>query len=436
MPPTSFTLGKPEGRLLRSCRRKTKRHGPIFFVRLPAAPPSGKQAATKLGKQLETISRDEVATAPSPTGKKGLINRIKGVNRLLALTVVLPTTLATLYYGIVASDVYVSESRFVVRGAQRPNSTGVFGALLQGTGLARSQDDTYPVIDYIQSRDALRELNQGNYIRDTYSQHGDFISRFNSSINDSFESLAKYYEKRIVSVHLESASGITTLQVRAFTAKDAEKINERLLEISERLVNRMNERAAADTIRFAQYQVDQATTKAKIAAAALASFRNSHTVFDPEKQSALQLQQVTNLQTLLFDAQTRLMQISSIAPQNPQIPALKTSIESLQKQIQAATGGVAGARDSLSHKAETYAGLQLDAQFAEKQLASAMTGLESARAEAERKQLYLEKLVQPNTPDEAIEPKRLKSIFEVFALGMIAWGILSLLLAGVREHHD
>ena len=115
MPPTSFTLGKPKGRLLRSCRRKTKRHGPIFFVRLPAAPPSGKQAATKLGKQLETISRDEVATAPSPTGKKGLVNRIKGVNRLLALTVVLPTTLATLYYGIVASDVDVSESRCVVR---------------------------------------------------------------------------------------------------------------------------------------------------------------------------------------------------------------------------------------------------------------------------------------------------------------------------------
>jgi len=65
-----------------------------------------------------------------------------------------------------------------------------------------------------------------------------------------------------------------------------------------------------------------------------------------------------------------------------------------------------------------------------------MAALENARNEADRKQLYLERLVQPNLPDIAIEPKRLRSIVVVFVLGMIAWGILSLLLAGVREHHD
>jgi capsular polysaccharide transport system permease protein len=206
--------------------------------------------------------------------------------------------------------------------------------------------------------------------------------------------------------------------------------------MSERLINRMNDRAALDTVQFAQQQVDIAAAKAKDAAAALASYRNSYTVFDPEKQSALQLQQVTSLQTQMFAAQTQLIQLQSIAPQNPQIPVLKTSIETLEKQIKEATGGVTGGANSLSDKAAGYARLQLDSQFADKQLASTMAALENSRAEAQRKQLYLERLVQPNTPDVAIEPKRLKSIFEVFALGMIAWGVLSLLLAGVREHHD
>ncbi|WP_176050599.1 hypothetical protein [Burkholderia sp. BCC1644] len=365
-----------------------------------------------------------------------MTERIKKINRLFALTVLVPTTIATVYYGLVASDVYVSESRFVVRSPQRQSQTSVVGALLQGTGFSRAQDDTYPVVDYIQSRDALSELDRGNYILNSYSNRGDVISRFNSSFDDSFEALWKYYGKHIVSVEFDSTSAITTLQVRAFTSKDAEKINQTLLEISERLVNRMNQRAAADTVEFAQREVNQAATKAKDAAAALAAYRNSYTVFDPEKQSALQLQQVTSLQSQMFAAQTQLMQLQSISPQNPQIPVLKTNIESMQKQIQIATGGVTGGKDSLSQKAANYARLQLDAQFADKQLASAMTALESARGEAERKQLYLERLVQPNAPDVAIEPKRLKSIFEVFALGMIAWGVLSLLLAGVREHHD
>ena len=77
-----------------------------------------------------------------------------------------------------------------------------------------------------------------------------------------------------------------------------------------------------------------------------------------------------------------------------------------------------------------------DAEFADKQLASALAALENARGEAERQQLYLERLVQPNTPDKAQEPRRVKRVIEVFALGMLAWGILSLLFAGIREHSD
>ncbi|WP_175957927.1 hypothetical protein [Burkholderia sp. BCC0405] len=377
-----------------------------------------------------------ITTSSSAHVKKSLRERIRGINRLFALTVVLPTAIATLYYGLLASDVYVSESRFVVRSPQRQSQTSLVGMLLQGTGFSRAQDDTYPVIDYIQSRDALTELNHGNYIADAYGNHGDFVSRFHRFFDDSFEALWKYYGKHVVSVEFDSASSITTLQVRAYTAKDAAQINESLLALSERLINRMNQRAANDTVSFAQQQVDIAAAKSKDTAASLAAYRNSYAVFDPERQSALQLQQVAGLQSQLYAAQSQLLQLEAIAPKNPQIPVLRTNIAALQKQIEGTTGGVVGSKNSLSDKAARYARLQLDAQFAEKQLASALTNLENAKAEAEKKQLYLERLVQPNTPDVAIEPKRLKSIFEVFALGMITWGVLSLLLAGVREHHD
>ena len=121
---------------------------------------------------------------------------------------------------------------------------------------SRAQDDTYAVVDYIQSRDALRELNKADYIANAYGDHGDFVSRFSKSFDNSFEALLKYYRKHVVSVDFDSASAITTLQIRAYTAQDAEKINESLLELSEGLVNRMNDRAANDTVRFAQKQVD------------------------------------------------------------------------------------------------------------------------------------------------------------------------------------
>jgi capsular polysaccharide transport system permease protein len=359
------------------------------------------------------------------------------VNRLFILTVALPTIIAIIYFGFIASDVFISESRFVVRSPQRQGQTSVVGALLQGTGFSRAQDDTYPVIDFIQSRDALQELNKQEYIANAYSRHGDWVSRFPGVDRDeSFEALYRYYAKRIVSIDFDSTSAIATVKVQAFTSADAAHINETLLELGERLINRMNSRAAQDTVQLAQQQVTVAANKAKDAAVALTAFRNGNTVFDPDRQSALQLQGVMSLQGEMLAAQTQLLQLQAISPENPQIASLKTTIGSLQKQIAEQTGSVAGGKGSLSQKAGDYARVQLDVQFADRQLTAAMASLETAQSEAQRKQLYLERLVEPNRPDAALEPKRLKGIFIVLVLGLICWGILSLLLAGVREHND
>lgn len=377
-----------------------------------------------------------MATHPSTKPPKTIRERIKGINRLFACTVLLPTTLAILYYGFVASDVYVSESRFVVRSARQQQQTSMVSALLEGTGFSKAQDDTYPVIDYIESRDALRELNQNDYILNAYSKQGDFISRFHTMLGGSFENLWRYYGKHIASATLDPTSSITTLQVRSYTAKDAKQINATLIEISERLINRLNNRAAGDTVQFAQRQSELAAQKAKDAATALAAYRQSHTVFDPEKQSALQLQQVTSLQTQLFAAQSQLGQLQAISPQNPQIPVLHKYIDTLNSQIRSATGTVVGDQNSLSQKVTTYTRLELDAEFADKQLAAAMAAVDSARAEAQKQQLYLEVLVNPNTPDIAVEPKRIRGIIAVFAVGVICWAVLTLLIASIREHQD
>ena len=73
---------------------------------------------------------------------------------------------------------------------------------------------------------------------------------------------------------------------------------------------------------------------------------------------------------------------------------------------------------------------------ADRTLGGALAALDSARSEAARKQLYLERLVQPNLPDMAMEPRRLRSVLTVFVLGLILWGVVSLVVASVREHVD
>src|SRR5277367_3067051 len=89
---------------------------------------------------------------------------------LFVLIVVAPTLGAIVYYGLIASDVYVSESRFLVLRTAYQAPSGIVGQLLQSSGLTpHSQDDTYSVRDYILSRDALKELDEKLDLRTSFS---------------------------------------------------------------------------------------------------------------------------------------------------------------------------------------------------------------------------------------------------------------------------
>ena len=59
---------------------------------------------------------------------------------------------------------------------------------------------------------------------------------------------------------------------------------------------------------------------------------------------------------------------------------------------------------------------------------------EAARLEAQRQQLYLETIAQPNLADYPLYPKRVISFLMVFATCFLVYGLAWLLVANVREH--
>jgi capsular polysaccharide transport system permease protein len=389
------------------------------------------QAQAQAQAQAQTA---DVRLRGKPSLAKRLVQRIDG---LFAAFVVVPTLLAAAYYGVIASDVYISESRFVVRSPQRPMQTGL-GALLQGTVFSRSQDDTYSVHDYIKSRDALSELDSKLQLRARFSAGSiDFINRFPGPAwwQDSFEAFHQHYQKH-VAIDYDSVSSISTLRVRAYTAQDAQQVSELLLQMGERLVNNLNTRSRQDLIEVAEREVRQAEERSKTAAASLAGFRADRGVFDPDRQGALQLQGVARLQEELLAARTQLAQVRQVAPNNPQVATLEQRVQALERAVETDTSRVVGRGGSLSAKSPLYDRLQLERAFADRQLATALAALETARSEAARKQLYLERLVQPNRPDDALEPRRLRSVLVVLVLGLLAWGVVSMVVASVREHTD
>ena len=80
---------------------------------------------------------------------------MKAILKTLATVVGVPTLIAALYFGLVASDVYVSESRFSVRTAKSSPSFGGLGALLAAPGITGGSHESLVVVDYTESLDML-----------------------------------------------------------------------------------------------------------------------------------------------------------------------------------------------------------------------------------------------------------------------------------------
>lgn len=361
------------------------------------------------------------------------------INRLFLVLVAVPTLVSGLYFGLIASDVYISQSKFVIYNPQTPIPAGGLGGLLQGVGLGNNSSYAANAVhDYLLSRDALGDLEHTLQYRQMVSRPGiDPFNRFGGWVwfGTTFEQLFRYYT-RMVGNDVDATTNISTLNVDAYTAADAQQVNQELLKLAQQLVNQMNARANQNSVQFYKQEVAQAEAKVQSTAEALARYRNHARVFSPAPQANLQAQLVGKLQDQLLTAQVQLGQMESSAPKNPRIPLLKKGIADVKKQIASQSAEVVGNPGSLASKSVEFERLSLGQGLAEKELAAAIASLEQARVQAQKQQLFIETIVTPNLPDEALEPKRWRGVLASLVVGLLLWGVFSVIFAGIREHHD
>jgi BexC/CtrB/KpsE family polysaccharide export inner-membrane protein len=356
---------------------------------------------------------------------------------LAALLVIgLPTLLAMIYYLLIASPRYVSETQFIVRAAGQSTPTSL-GVALQGVGIAPTQTEAFAVHQYITSRDSLNELSRRYEIADMLGPRGvDAFSRYPRPWEGrSREALYKGFQ-RFVTVGYDSTTGISTLRVEAFRPRDALALTEALLGGGERLVNRMNDRSAADALAQARRSRDEAVGRLAAAQQQLTAFRNREQFIDPTLTAKEGSELIGGLQTEVARLRADRAQIAAEAANSPQLPVFDGRIRAYERQIAAEREKLAGDATSLAPRISVYEDLSLARELADREVTLANASVVNAEQEARRQKLYLDRVVAPSLPDEPSEPRRWLAILTVFASCCLAYGVGWLIYAGVREHRQ
>ncbi|GAU82908.1 capsular polysaccharide export system inner membrane protein KpsE [Bosea sp. BIWAKO-01] len=346
----------------------------------------------------------------------------------------LPTLLAAIYYGPIASDRYVSEAQIVVRRASDQGPTGGFASFLKSTGLG-GPDDVNVVQAYVLSRDAVRALQNRLPIKTIFGPQGaDFIARWPSLIyGASEEELYRYY-LTMVTAAPSHQTGVLTISVQAFEPAQARAIAAALVDLAEAMVNRLNERAQSEGIKSANEEVERSEQALIASQVALTQFRNRELILDPERNAVLLSDLIGKLNTELAGTLAQIAQLRESAPNNPQLGPLNAHAQSLKQQIESQRNVVSSVGSGLADKVSEYERLNLQQQFATRRLATAIATLTVAKAQARRQQIFLERIVEPNLPDKSTRPQRMVNFLTVFGWSLLFCLIFWVVGAGVREH--
>lgn len=351
--------------------------------------------------------------------------------------VLIPSALVSTYYYKYASDQYVSEARYIIQGNNQQN-VDVLGMVTGLTGMAASSTDSLTVQNYIYSHEFLQQINHQIDLKTAYSKiEHDWWARLTE--DSTMEELLKYWENAIVNVSFDTASGISILEVTAFEPELAQKIADKVLDISEDFINTMSDNARRDALKFARTEATEAKITVDNLRNQITMFSESENVISVEQNAQTEQGIVSELKQKLATAEAEYKKLSAYMRQDSlKVRALVNEINSIKNQIAVQqrrwTDAGTGAGKTVASAVQNTARLTSELAFAEQLYVTSLSALKQAQIESKQKQRYLERIVPAHLPDEALKPERLLSAISFFLANFMIWGVLSLIISSVREH--
>ena len=359
-------------------------------------------------------------------------------NRILGSALV-ASLLATLYWGLLASDRYVSEAHVIIARTDA-TSSGQNGGMVGSIGNSNSTEFLAYQLwlrDYLLSVDMMDFLNNKLNLRAHYSDwHRDPLSRlwFEDSSLETFHS---YYLSR-VSAELDNNSGALIIQAQAYTPQMAHDIAAMLVEKGEAYMNSMAQNMAEQQISFLEKQVNILKERSIQARQSVLSFQDRKGIVSPVTTA-------TSIDTAInsLDAQRTALEasrnalLSYLMPNNPSVLVLDQQIAGIEKQINAERARLASPKGkTLNEMADEFQQLEMNAESIEDTYKSALSALETGRIEAALTMRKVFVLQSPTMPQYPLEPRRIYNIAVFIIIMFLIAGVVHLIAAIIRDHQD
>lgn len=350
----------------------------------------------------------------------------------LFFMVVLPTLISAWYLWARAEDQYASHLGFSVHRENTMSGLGILSGLSSLSG--SSSSDTDIIFNYINSQQLVTEIDAEIDLRSLWSKpENDPIFKFDTS--EPIEGLVKYW-KDMVNVYYDSSTRLIDVRVLAFAPEDAQKITEAIFRKSTVMINKLNDIAANDNLKYATEELDRSRAEVIRTRRDMTVFRNQYQIVDPESEIVAQSTILVTLQQQLAETLINLDLLrEGNSTSDPRIPPLENRIRVIEERIvaeKAKIGSDSGGEVFADVIAE-YERLAAERLFAENAYQAARAAYETSLAENRRQSRYLAAHVLPTLAESSEYPKRLTRLALIAGFLSMIWAIMTLIVYSLRD---
>ena len=379
----------------------------------------------------------EPTTAVAPVAARATVKRRhRAIVFSFLLLVIFPTVASGWYLWNRAVDQYVSRLGFTVRREEALSTGDVLGRLSNISSASSSDSDI--LYAFIQSQELVRSIDRKLDLRGMYSAPYEQDPIFALKPDSSIEELLSHW-RRVVQIAYAPGTGLLELQVKAFEPEDARNIAQEIFSESSVMINRLSDIARVDATKFAHEELEGAVLQLQEARQGMTSFRARTQIVDPAADIQLQMGLLNILQQQLGEELINydlLIQGSSTTD-----PRVKQS----EQRIAATRDRIRQERDKFGTSRATPDGqdyatviaefekLSVNLEFAQRKYTTALTNLDAAQADAQRKSRYLADFVSPTLAESPEYPQRYLMLALAALLVTVGWGILMLIYYALRD---
>jgi capsular polysaccharide transport system permease protein len=345
------------------------------------------------------------------------------------------TTLAILYVLIIKTNLYLSNSSVLIKNIDGSTQTSSLFGILSGQSNNTLQD-AMVVKEYLQSYEMYNKFDEKYKLSKHYrSDDIDVVQRL-YSWND-YEDFISFYNHRL-DIRYDEVSSILYISFLHTDKNIAQNILKDIIKEAEDRLNLYNHQISQKHLKFVVAETTKYKTLVDNSIKALEQWQNKHKFLDPSNEATSSLEILASLQTKLIEKTLELKKLQTFQTSSSiEIINIKQSIKEIRNSIEELNSRLSGKNPNRINKdIFEYTQLKATLELHNELYKQSLLQLQNAQVSQNKQSKTMQVLVNPSLASSYSLPNKPKEIITILLIMTLLYGIISLLIAIIKDHKE